>query len=244
MKHIPRFHIDNSPLLQDATVSIDPQQMHHATRVLRLSAGDHVRLFHENYGEWDCSISNISACQVKCHRRIRLAENDDRCAVIACAIIHPNRMSLLLEKTTELGVSAIIPIISQYSQHKTLNTRKATQILVGACEQCGRIKIPQLHEVMTLEKFLQTYEDEYGGYRLIFGDESESIASCPVDIKNLLGQKKSVFLIGPEGGFSHQERQMILSCDFVAAVRIGSSILRSETAAIAFMSAWLWHRAI
>jgi 16S rRNA (uracil1498-N3)-methyltransferase len=145
-------------------------------------------------------------------------------------------MSILLEKITELGVFAIVPIITKYTQYNSLNIRKAMQILVGACEQCGRIKIPQLHEVVTIEKFLQTYEAEYGKSPLIFGDES---LTCSVKMCDPLDQRNSVFLIGPEGGFSFQERQMILNHDFASSVKIGSNILRSETAAMAFMSAWL-----
>ncbi|MDR3155575.1 MAG: 16S rRNA (uracil(1498)-N(3))-methyltransferase [Holosporaceae bacterium] len=236
MKHIPRFYIDSAILQPGAMVSIGLQRMHHATRVLRLSVGDSVRLFHENYGEWNCSISNVKTCSVTCLQQIKFTENEVRSAIIACAIIHPTRMCMLLEKVTELGASAIIPLISQYTQYHTLNIRKAVQIICSACEQCGRIKIPQLHEIVTLEEFLQTYDTKYGKYQLIFGDES---LTCSVKMCDLLKQKKNVFLIGPEGGFSSLERRMILSYNFASGAKIGSNILRSETAAMAFMSAWL-----
>ena len=141
-------------------------------------------------------------------------------------------MSILLEKITEIGVTEIIPIISQYTQQRKFNKEKAEQILIGASEQSGRLDVPKLHEVQVLEDFLNKYSYEC---KLIVADED--IKADKNNILSIQHSHKYAFLVGPEGGFSAVERELFKKYDFVESISLGKNILRSETAAIVLASA-------
>jgi 16S rRNA (uracil1498-N3)-methyltransferase len=226
MKHSPRLYVEG-PLSPELEVKPDAIQMHHLVNVLRLKVGDAARVFNEKYGEWNCVL--ISKCLLKCETLFKEAGAISGPTVAFC-LINPNRMSVLLEKITELGVSAIVPIISQHTQYRKFNVYKARQIIIGACEQSGRISVPQLSSPIRLEQFLLEYDYNCP---LIVGDET--LSGEPL---TALLVSSCAFLVGPEGGFSNFERSLLDHYPFVKKATLGHNILRSETAAIAFMSAW------
>ena len=225
-KHIPRFYVD-CDLNEGAIIKIDNTQMHHAANVLRLKTGDIVRVFNELFGEWNCEISDVKKCHLRCVSLFRERRAGENGSVLAFCLINPHRMSILLEKVTELGVSEIVPVISQYTQHRSFNREKATQIIIGACEQSGRITIPKLANVVKLDHFLENYQY---GCKLLVGDESFSRKKT-----NIISDK-CAFLVGPEGGFSEEERNLLDKYDFVERISLGKNILRAETAAIALVA--------
>jgi 16S rRNA (uracil1498-N3)-methyltransferase len=216
---------------EGSEVLIGSAQMHHAANVLRLKVGAIVRIFNEKYGEWNCEISDIKKCTVICVSLFRKQRIEDG-AILACCLINPNRMSIMLEKVTELGVSEIVPIISQYTQQRKFNYDKARQIIIGACEQSGRMTIPKLQKVVKLEEFLEKYSYDC---KLIVGDESFS--GKQRNCKDITAGK-CAFLVGPEGGFSESERNLFDQYSFIEKISLGNNILRSETAAIAFAAAY------
>ncbi len=229
MKHIPRFFItDEVSLNSDAQIS--SEQMFHATKVLRLKEGDKVRIFNNISGEWECSIKNIKKNIITPEKLIR-EPREEPGPSIACALINPNKFSILIEKITELGVQNIYPIITDYTQHKTFNKQKVSQIIVQACEQSGRLTIPQIHEVVKLKDFLGNLSKNQ---KLLVGVEKVNTTK----IMHCL-EKDVVFLVGPEGGFSSQEIEHFNRADSVNSFYFGRNILRSETAAIAFISLWV-----
>lgn len=227
MRHIPRLYL-NCKLSEGAVVTISVAQMHHAANVLRLKVGDTIKVFNEEFGEWNCEISDIKKRTVACISLFKECKSDKDGAILACSLINPNRMSILLEKVTELGVSEIIPIISQYTQYRKFNHEKAMQIIIGACEQSGRITLPKLANIVKLDDFLEKYPYDC---KMIVGDENFS-----GDLSLNIMKQKRIFLVGPEGGFSESEREMFDKYKFIEKVFLGNDILRSETAAIAFVA--------
>lgn len=228
MKHIPRFYID-CELTEGSAVVMSRAQMHHAANVLRLKVGDTVRIFNEKCGEWNCKISDIKKCEVICISLFKETRIENG-SILACCLINPNRMWIMMEKVTELGVSEIVPIISQYTQHQNFNHEKARQIIIGACEQSGRMTAPKLADVVKLNNFLEKYPYDS---KLIVGDESFS------GKKTDLNPDRCAFLVGPEGGFSESERKSFDQYNFIEKVSLGNNILRSETAAIAFVARFI-----
>jgi 16S rRNA (uracil1498-N3)-methyltransferase len=228
MKHIPRFYID-CKLQSGSVVVLNELQAHHALNVLRLKTGDIIRVFNKNFGEWNCEIVNHKKRQLICRSIHREYFHEESEAILAFSLIAPNRLSILLEKITELGAAEIIPIVSQYTQHKRFHMEKARQTIVGASEQSGRMDVPKLHEAISLKNFLDNY---CYNCPLMVGDEKMT-GSARCDFG-----KCCAFLVGPEGGFSDEEMHMLEEYNFVKKVSFGDNILRSETAAIAFMSIW------
>ncbi|MDR0753120.1 MAG: 16S rRNA (uracil(1498)-N(3))-methyltransferase [Holosporaceae bacterium] len=227
MKHIPRFYTV-AELYDGVKVSLLPDQLHHATAVLRLSIGDVVRVFNSTYGEWNCKIIDAKRGALECVSMLKKYSNEAGPAV-ACALVNPKRFDFFLEKVTELGVEEIIPIVFQRGNYRNINLRKAEQKIIQACEQSQRLSIPVLRKVMKLKDFLSEYSRNY---RILVGDEKFS----ELKLSDVI-QEKCVFLVGPEGGFSNEEYDLF-SIENLYKFTIGSTILRSETAAIAFVSVW------
>ncbi|GHU14212.1 ribosomal RNA small subunit methyltransferase E [Alphaproteobacteria bacterium] len=233
MRHIARFFVEHQ-LHEEAEVTLADHQMHHASNVLRLEKKDQIILFNGYSGEWNCEIIDVKKRRVRCINILR-EQIEEKGPMLAISLINPAKMSLLLEKTTELGVSEIIPIISQYTQHKKFNTEKARSIVIGAAEQSRRMTAPKIHDPVELSAFLASPARTV---TLLVGDETMS----GMPIKDAI-DKNVAFLIGPEGGFSTEEMKMMDNYDFVKKVTIGRNILRSETAAITFVALWsvLWN---
>ena len=229
MKHISRFFI-SSELKERSLLTLSNEQCHHAFDVLRMKEDEIVYAFNSEYGEWECKIFDVRKGKIECIRRIRESKKEDG-PVLACAIISPNNMSWMLEKVTELGVSEIIPIVTQYTtQHQKFNEAKAEKVIIQACEQCKRLTIPKLHCPIKLVEFLKEYNFEGP---LLVGDEK-----FPKNFLYDFVERKSVFLIGPEGGFSESEHELFGKYPFVKKIKISNNILRTETAAITCIATW------
>ena len=228
MRHIPRFFL-NHQIENGKSLEISEQQMRHSVKVLRQNVGDEVRVFNENFGEWSCKISDIKR---KIVIPIKLIESprQENGPSIACALINPNKFAIMMEKITELGVSEIFPIITEYTQFKTFNFDKIEQIIIQACEQSRRLSVPKLHESKKLSEFLSNQDSEM---QILVGSEQ---AEYP-QLKNII-QKNCVFMIGPEGGFSKFEENSLKKYSNISLFHYGSNILRSETAAAAFIASW------
>ena len=229
MKHIPRFYFSDE-ISDRGDCQISPQQMFHATKVLRLKEGDNVRIFNNISGEWTCEIKNIRKNIVAPLKLIRKPCKEPGPS-IACALINPTRFSIMIEKITELGVQNIYPIITDFTQYKTFNKQKIEQVVIQACEQSKRLTVPTIHNVNSLENFIGKFPKTQ---KLLVGIERKS---STLDISSL--EEKATFLIGPEGGFSDREMDMFDTEIRVHTFYFGRNILRSETAAIAFISCWI-----
>jgi 16S rRNA (uracil1498-N3)-methyltransferase len=138
---------------------------------------------------------------------------------------------MLLEKVTELGASRIIPLITQHTQHKIFNREKALEVLKQATEQSHRLGLPVMDNITKIEVFLRNFDYNR---KLLVGN-------ARLDGSRLddLLEEKCVFLVGPEGGFSNSEQGLFEHYNFVRSFSFGSNVLKSETAAIAFVSMWI-----
>ncbi|MDR2766305.1 MAG: 16S rRNA (uracil(1498)-N(3))-methyltransferase [Holosporaceae bacterium] len=229
MKHVPRFHVAAS-LSRALKVELDVPQMHHATVVLRLTEGDLLRVFNEKCGEWECRILDVKRRIVECVNLLREAK-PEKGPIIACSLIKPDRFAMMLEKVTELGISKVIPLITSHTQYKIFNRRKTLETAKHAAEQSRRLSVPIVDNVTKIEDLLNNFN--YNG-KLLVGNERLNGNRL-----NDLLEEKCVFLVGPEGGFSDSEQDLLGKYDFVRNCRLGPNILRSETAAIVFASMWM-----
>ena len=139
-------------------------------------------------------------------------------------------MEIILQKATELGVSKIIPIISERTEVKDLNYDRAKKIAIEATEQSNQMFPPEILEVVKLKDFLKNLDKNT---KLLFADVNSKNNLRTEDIKNF---ESLCILIGPEGDFSPLERQLILSVSKVAPFSMSKNILRTETAVISAIS--------
>lgn len=228
MKHIPRFYVDGELSIGHRAV-LSATQMHHASAVLRLSDGDELHVFNNKSGEWRAHIDNRKKGVAVCDELL-IPPREESGPVLACCLIHPSKFSLVLEKTTELGVSEIIPIISQYTQYRRINKDKCMQTVLSACEQSCRLSVPHLSDVVPLPDFLEHFPADRD---LLVGDTQHN----PKNLRCVISEK-SIFLVGPEGGFSPEERTLFSRYSFVKTFQFGRNILRTETAAVVFLGCW------
>ena len=227
-KHIPRIYC---PDLNDEFFEIPDFQITHLISVLRLKDGDNFFAFNQEKGEWLCSILSIKKRGVTA-KRVEFQKEFQRSNFLALAfsLIKPDNMRLIIEKGTELGVTDFYPLITKYTNSK-LNIKKLESIAILASEQSERIDIPQIHEEIHFENFIMKLPDNFAWISAI--ERKQDISSLnEIDMKN----KNIGFIIGPEGGFSDLEKDMLSQKTIPSC--LSSNILRSETAAIACLSVY------
>lgn len=219
---------------------------HHAARVLRLAVGDKVVLFDGRGGEYNAIITQITraevAVQVSQHFDV---ERESPLAVsLAQALCAAEKMDLIVQKAVELGVDRIQPVAVSRSVARLSPERAARRVehwqkvIISACEQSGRNRIPRIDPPVPLTDWLcrQTARDGAetsgeGHMRMIL------MPGARLALRGLPKPKGSVtLLVGAEGGFSPDEEAVSNAAGFVP-VRLGARILRTETAALAALSA-------
>lgn len=240
----PRLLIDQS-LHAGAEIALDEAQARHVGTVLRLDVGDALRPFNARDGEWRARVSakpkrGMSMKIEALLREPRATPDLD----LLFAPVKRHATDLIVEKATELGVRRIRPVITQRTIAETVRADRLENIAREAAEQTERFDAPELFEAISLPKALDGWD---AARLLIYADESGdddgaawggdrgraapiSATIAPVRVEQL------ALLIGPEGGFTSEERRMLRSLPFVIPVSLGPRILRAETAVIAALS--------
>lgn len=233
MSHIARLFVD-APLQSGAAVRLPEAQSKYLLRVMRLAAGAHVRVFNGEDGEWLCDLAPEGKKAVL-HPKQRLRQqNGSGALTLLFAPIKKARTDFIVEKATELGVSDIRPIISDYTQASRIRTDRMRLLAIEAAEQTERMDLPRIHEGEPLHKALAAWNPDVP---LIYCDEASDAAPIANQLDRLRGLPAGM-LIGPEGGFSPKERKMLRALDFVIPITLGPRILRAETAVVSALTLW------
>lgn len=226
-----RLFIDK-PIVTDIEMPLSSSQTHYLLRVMRFSAGDDILIFNGRDGEWLATISEKLKKVFVVIPKIQIRE---QCAnkgpVLLFSLIKNDRAGFLIEKACELGASELYPVLTKYSQRREVSVKRFYKRAIEAAEQSGRLSVPRVHDAMPLDALLKSWPSNGN---LLFCDEN-----CKVPIKDALvkcNKGSWAILIGPEGGFSVEERHDINSYAYTTAVSLGAQILRSETAGIVALS--------
>jgi len=226
MVSIIRLHV-RSPLATGAVIGTNPAQAHYLGAVMRRRAGEILRVFNGVDGEFEAEIGRIdrqgAELAVGCRTRAMQPEPD---CWLAFVPVKRDATDLIVEKATELGVSAICPVFTERSQTMRVNLERLGAIAAEAAEQCERLSVPEVREPVALARFMASFPQD----RALFV-AAERRDARPLDTKD--GLQALALLVGPEGGFAPGELDGMARHGFVTLVSLGPRILRAETAAIA-----------
>ncbi len=231
--HIPRIYISQD-LIVGEKLSLPEDSSHHIQHVLRLKAGDKLRLFNGQGGEHPSNIIGASRHRVEVHIGELIVTDCESSLdiTLGISILKRDAMSAALQRATELGVSKIIPVITANSAVSNKQVQKREQqwrlIVQSSCEQSGRDQLPSITGAYTFDKWLE----KTSGHDLnLLASLSSSHRLSEIDAK----PESIGLLIGPEGGLTADEETRAIGSGF-AAIRFGGRILRAETAPAALLS--------
>jgi 16S rRNA (uracil1498-N3)-methyltransferase len=228
----PRLHVTDVLALGGA-VELTPGQAHYLRSVLRLAPGAAVAAFNASDGEWLCRIAetgkNRVLLTVEGLIRSPTVEPD---LWLLFAPIKRARLDWLVEKATELGASALLPVWTARTQIERLNLERLRAHAIEAAEQSERLSVPELRQPEALGRVFATWPEER---HLIVCDESG--AGEPIgDTLPPFPAGPTAFLVGPEGGFDQTELDALGKLSFVSRIGLGPRVLRAETAAVAALA--------
>ncbi len=246
MSTIPRIFV-KTDLVAGAPLALSSEQANYLFRVMRLNKGDSVRVFNGRDGEWRASVKEVMRSAgfltVEDQLREQALIGDLQ---LLFAPLKKAQTDFVIEKATELGVSIIQPVITARTQTATVRVNRLEKIAEEAAEQTERLDKPLIEEPVHLLEALGKWRSER---KLIFCDEAGDDENAPwggesgralamlTALKDMPKGPAAV-LIGPEGGFSNEERERLRTYDFVVPVTLGPRILRAETAVVAALTLW------
>ena len=211
---------------------IDGDDFHYLRNVMRLGVGQKFFLFNEDNGEFECAVRDINKKNLDVDIVMQTrTPNDEKIADVELIFtpIRHTRLDFLVEKTTELGVSTLSPVITKNTSVKDANTERLSNIAKEATEQSRRLSIPKINPV---EKFMdKVLNFDFDNRVLVYFDERQDVKENTVDVLRKFKEKPISFIVGPEGGFSEDEFEMLSKTPAIS-VSLGSLILRAETAGI------------
>jgi 16S rRNA (uracil1498-N3)-methyltransferase len=243
---IPRLHLD-APLSEGAGASLSPEQAHYLKNVLRREVGAAIRLFNARDGEFDAALADIgkkgALATIGSQRRAPAAEPD---IAVVFAPVKRAAVETIIQKGTELGASFFMPVVTERTNSDRLRTDRLAAIALEAAEQCGRLSVPAVREPEKLPGALLRWDH---ARTLYFCDEAgddpgeewggaKGRAEPLLDAIKRRGAGPAALLIGPEGGFSAQERSWLRSLPYIVPGTLGPRILRADTAAIVSLALW------
>lgn len=243
---IPRFFTSDL-LALGARLLLPKEAAHHAAKVLRLNPGAHVEMFNGDGHAYRAQILRLDKQEVTVliEQRLEVSCESALQVRLVQGISSGERMDFTMQKCVELGVQTIQPVQTERSVVKLVGERKEKRvrhwqsIVESACEQCGRNYVPEVQSVVGLLEWLGSQDS---------GAENPSVLKlllspeAGIGLRELPKPEAPVILaVGPEGGFSETEQVALRQCGFVGA-RLGPRVLRTETAALAALSAMqaLW----
>lgn len=228
----PRLFVDRA-LIAESSLLLEREPSHYLLHVLRLKPDDVVLIFNGKDGEFLAQIteSGKKGAKLSVVRQTRTQTTPGRIELLF-APLKQARLDYLVQKAVEMGVARIAPVITQHTQVSRLNLDRLFANMIEAAEQCGIIAVPELLPERKLEAVLDTWEP---GRTLIFCDERAEINNPLAALQKPLMGPISL-LIGPEGGFSTDERQKISKIQSVIPISLGPRILRADTAVVAALA--------
>lgn len=227
---LPRLYT-NVKLTENKFLTLESDYKHYLTNVLRLKINDQFRIFNSIDGEFIAAILDVkkSYLSIQIISRLRQVANEPALTLGLC-LIKSDKMLAAIDTAVQLGVTAIVPIIAERSQIRNINNERFSKCIIEATEQSERLNPPILFPVALLKDC--PHMQNWGV--IIYANENElannSVRKIDLSAKNIL------FIVGPEGGFTQQELQLLSAWQNTHSISLGANVLRTETAVAAGLS--------
>lgn len=228
-----RLFVDTA-LAVGATHTCSKAQTNYLRQVLRLGAGDEILVFNGADGEWlsrleprgkrDCDLAIVEQVRPQ-------AAGPDLDYLFAP--LKRARLDYMVQKATEMGVASLRPVLTARTVVARVNLERMRQNAIEAAEQCGVLRLPAVAEPGPLAAALDAWPCDR---TLFFADEAADVASPLAAFEGLERGAPMAVVIGPEGGFSSSEREMIRALPQTRALSLGPRIMRADTAAVAVLA--------
>ena len=216
-----------------ANITLGKDQSLYLAAVLRKGVGDEVVLFNGRDGAWHCTLTSDSKKSVTLDVMEQIAPQSPPSDLwYGFAPLKSERLDYVIQKAVEMGVGTIQPVITQFTQNHRLKTERLSANAIEAAEQCEVLNVPVIAAETSLGALLDGWDKAHQDRVLLFADEGETSSSPIVALEQLRGKRVGL-LIGPEGGFSDEERLKLRALPFVVPISLGPRILRADTAAVA-----------
>jgi len=220
----------NKQISSNLMIYIKEKQHHFLKNVMRVKINDSISIFDGKTGEWSSQVLSINRDNtvLRVNEKIKgIIKNHDVWLVFAP--IKQNRMNIAIQKATELGVSKVIPCLTEYTNIRSIKINNLTLNAIEAAEQSERLEIPKIETPIRIQLLLKSWpSDRY----LVYCDEKlhqkNNFLDSLLPLKN--NSLKWAVLVGPEGGFSDSEKKLIANTKNVLPVSLGNRLLRSDTA--------------
>ena len=230
-----------APLASGAVLPLDRGQTNYLVNVLRRTTGDPVLVFNGRDGEWRARVEGVS------RKGATLAMAEQTRPQTAPGDLHylfaplkQARLDYLVQKAVELGVSRLVPLLTRHGQVSRVNLDRIRANAVEAAEQCGILALPEIAPPVPLARLLAEWVPER---LLVFCDEAAPVYDPIAQLEEardstpaLLGPLPVSVLIGPEGGFSEEERAALIKLPNLVRLSLGPRVLRADTAAVAVLA--------
>jgi 16S rRNA (uracil1498-N3)-methyltransferase len=230
----PRLYLD-APLAQAARIPLDRAQANYLLNVLRLRPGASVLVFNGRDGEWRAEVQpdgRKSAGLVAVERvREQTAPSD---LLYLFAPLKHARLDYMVQKAVEMGAGQLQPVFTQRTQSARVNLERMRANVIEAAEQCGILALPEVLEEADLAAALAALDPQR---LLVFCDEDAPVANPLAALEPFRNNKARIaVIVGPEGGFTDEERARVAARENCVRVSLGPRILRADTAAVAALA--------
>ncbi|MGL4322410.1 MAG: 16S rRNA (uracil(1498)-N(3))-methyltransferase [Beijerinckiaceae bacterium] len=223
----------SAPLASAAHIMLGREPSHYLAHVLRLAAGASVLVFNGRDGEWQARIAEVGKKGVSLHLESQTrAQTQAGRLTYAFAPLKHARLDYMVQKAVEMGADMLWPVATQHTQATRLNLDRMRANAIEAAEQCGILAIPAVRDETRFAAFLAARAADD---TLIFADEDAIPGDGMRALAGLRGRPLTL-LVGPEGGFSSDERATLLAQPRTVRLSLGPRILRADTAAVAALA--------
>ena len=211
-------------------LTLAPTHCHYLKTVLRRQEGDFIRVFNGIDGEYTAEITTLGKKTGTTTLVEKLKDQPTAAPHVHLlfAPIKKARLEILIEKAVELGVTDLHPVLTMRTENRKLNIERLRAQIIEAAEQCERLDIPQFHAIQKLETVITKWDKTSEIFWANERGENTPLNRCRA--------QNYAFLIGPEGGFTNEEAEMLYKVTNITPISLGKRIYRAETAAMLCLS--------